>query len=130
MSHRPYKVWAKSISSFKRNIFGQKPSFQKFYFRRRRDFSFYQRFLFNDRFFCNIFSKLSRWYILIHLLSSYVTVSGGDLFVYLLFSARRPGSDFQTVYVPFMYHFAKMSIIWAKMSIFWGIDWSNGRPPF
>ena len=40
---------------FKSFIFGQKPSFQTKYFRRRRDFSYYQRFLFNDRFFCNIF---------------------------------------------------------------------------
>ena len=39
---------------FKSFIFGQTPSFQTKYFRRRRDFSFYQRFLFNDRFFCNI----------------------------------------------------------------------------
>jgi hypothetical protein len=80
--------------------------------------------------FIIISTILSRWYILIHLLSRYVTVSGGDLFVYLLFFRLQPCSDFQTVYVPFMYHFAKMSIIWAKMSIFWGIDWSNGRLPF
>jgi hypothetical protein len=52
ISNRIFSVEHRLFKSF---IFGQKPSFQTKYFRRLRDFSYYQRFLFNDGFFCNIF---------------------------------------------------------------------------